>query len=103
MCNLTILPLKGGRGEEHVFNDLTKNSSINTIKLLSTMLHKAWPPELNERSEMDEKEKDVVLLKHLLTWPTWPGFLKFFGKTNNNFIYIVPSNVIAREGQKRTR
>ena len=44
------------------------------------MLRKAWPAELKEGSELNEKEKDEILLKHLLTWPTWPGFLKFFGK-----------------------
>lgn len=44
------------------------------------MLDKAWPPQLKEDSELSEKEKDVILLKHLLTWSTWPGFLKFFGK-----------------------
>jgi hypothetical protein len=42
------------------------------------MLHKAWPPELNENSKSSGKEK--ILLNHLLTWSTWPGFLKFFGK-----------------------
>ena len=44
------------------------------------MLDKGWPSKLNEDSELSEKEKDVILLKHLLTWSTWPGFLKFFGK-----------------------
>lgn len=44
------------------------------------MLYKAWPPQLNENTELGEKEKDAILLKHLLTWPTWQGFLKFIGK-----------------------
>ena len=44
------------------------------------MLHKVWPRELNEGSKSDEKEKDAVLLKHLLTWPAWQGFLKSLGK-----------------------
>ena len=47
------------------------------------MLDKAWPSELKEGSKRNEKEKDVILLKHLLTWSTWPGFLKFFGKKSN--------------------
>ena len=49
------------------------------------MLHKSWPAALKEGSKSDEKEKHEILLKHLLSWPTWPGFLKFFGKefTNN--------------------
>jgi hypothetical protein len=44
------------------------------------MLHKAWPAELKEDSQLSEKEKGEILLKHLLTWTNWPGFLKFFGK-----------------------
>jgi hypothetical protein len=44
------------------------------------MLGKAWPPELKEGSKTSEKERDEILLKHLLYWPTWPGFLTFFGK-----------------------
>jgi hypothetical protein len=52
------------------------------------MLHKAWPPELNKDSESTEK----ILLNHLLTWPTWPGFLKFFGK---QFTECVPDATLA--------
>ena len=44
------------------------------------MLCKVWPTELNENTELDEREEDETLLKHLLTWPTWQGFLKFIGK-----------------------
>jgi hypothetical protein len=44
------------------------------------MLRKAWPTEKKEDNQLNDKEKDEVLLKHLLTWSTWPGFLKFFGK-----------------------
>ena len=43
------------------------------------MLRKAWP--LGDVANEDEDDK---LLKHLLTWPTWPGFLQFFGK---NFLF----------------
>ena len=48
------------------------------------MLHKAWPPKLMDK-ELNEKEKDVILLKHLLTWSTWQGFLKFIGKKTLKF------------------
>ena len=44
------------------------------------MLHKVWPTELKENTKLDEREKDKILLKHLLTWSTWQGFLKFIGK-----------------------
>ena len=53
---------------------------MHAIKLLRAMLHKAWPPELKEDSKLNDDEKDGILLKHLLNWPTWQGFLKFFGK-----------------------
>jgi hypothetical protein len=43
---------------------------------MGTMLDKAWPTALKESSQGE----DEILLKHLLTWPNWPGFLKFFGK-----------------------
>lgn len=43
------------------------------------MLHKAWPPELVDK-KLNEKDEDMILLKHLLTWSTWQGFLKFIGK-----------------------
>ena len=48
------------------------------------MLHKAWPSELEKDSKLNDNEKDVILLKHLLNWPTWQGFLKFFGKIQTN-------------------
>jgi hypothetical protein len=48
------------------------------------MLHKAWPLELKEGSRLNDEEKDKILLSHLLTWSTWPGFLKFFGKEFSN-------------------
>ena len=44
------------------------------------MLHKAWPPELNNENQLDEEKQDEILLNHLLTWQAWPGFLKIFGK-----------------------
>ena len=40
------------------------------------MLQKAWPLH-----HVEDKDRDDVLLKHLLTWQTWPGFLEFFGKS----------------------
>jgi hypothetical protein len=52
------------------------------IALLREMLCKAWPTALKEDSKLDEKEKDDILVEHLLSWPTWPEFLKFFGKEN---------------------
>ena len=45
------------------------------------MLHKAWPLELKDKN-LNEEDKDEILLTHLLTWPIWPGFLKFFGKAS---------------------
>ena len=63
-----------------MFKHLTQNSSVSAtaIKLLSAMLQKAWPPELKDK-KLNEKE-NVILLKHLLTWSIWQGFLKFIGK-----------------------
>ena len=55
------------------------------IKLLRRMLDKAWPEELTEPNELSESEKDHFMLIHLLSWPTWPGFLKFFGKISAHF------------------
>ena len=57
------------------------------------MLHKVWPTELNENTELDEKKKDEILLKHLLTWSTWHGFLKFFGKKTIKLDGLKLSNV----------
>ena len=44
------------------------------------MLQTAWPPELKDEIQLNEEKKDEILLNHLLTWPTWPGFFNFFGK-----------------------
>ena len=66
---------------------------MNAIKLLSAMLHKAWPQQLNEGSELDEKSKHVILLKHLLTWSMWPGFLKFFGKETIKLYTLNVNNI----------
>jgi hypothetical protein len=43
---------------------------------MGTMLDKAWPTALKGGSQGE----DEILLKHLLTWPFWPGFLNYFGK-----------------------
>ncbi|XP_028416584.1 E3 ubiquitin-protein ligase rnf213-alpha-like [Dendronephthya gigantea] len=45
------------------------------------MLEKSWPRELKGNCHMNEKERGEVLLRHLLTWSIWPGFLKFFGNS----------------------
>ena len=57
------------------------------------MLDKAWPSKLKEDRELSEKEKDVILLKHLLTWSTWPGFLKFFGKETIKLYTLKVNNI----------
>lgn len=81
MCNFIILLLQRSRDEQRVLDHLTQNSTqnVNAMKLLSAMLHNAWPSGLKDE-KLDEKEKDLILLKHLLTWSTWQGFLKFIGK-----------------------
>lgn len=56
------------------------------------MLHKAWPTELKRESPLNEKEKDEILLRHLLTWSTWPGFLKFFGKKFMPVLMLTPKH-----------
>ncbi|CAB4005504.1 Hypothetical predicted protein, partial [Paramuricea clavata] len=74
---------KGGQGERDAFERLSRNSSTNAIRLLREMLRKAWPTEKKEDNQLNDREKDEVLLKHLLTWSTWPGFLKFFGSSSS--------------------
>ena len=63
-----------------MFDRLAKSKSSRAISLLSRMLQKAWPKQLQEESQLPDKERDEVLLNHLLTWSCWPGFLNFFGK-----------------------
>ena len=65
-----------GRGEQvKAFGFLTDKATQKCVDLLNRMLRKAWP--LGNEANEDDDDK---LLKHLLTWPTWPGFLQFFGK-----------------------
>lgn len=49
------------------------------------MLHKAWPPELKKDNTLNDNDKETILLKHLLNWPTWQGFLMFFGKIQTRY------------------
>ena len=61
-------------------------NSRKCADLLSRMLQKAWPLH-----HVEDKDIDDVLLKHLLTWQTWPGFLEFFGKS---FLFYMLSGVL---------
>ncbi|CAB4012403.1 Hypothetical predicted protein [Paramuricea clavata] len=73
-----------GHGEQ-TFNYLNKNSvQEKCSRLLGAMLNKSWPLELKEGSQLNDKEKEKILLNHLLTWSTWPGFLKFFGSSSSS-------------------
>ena len=78
--NFSILPLQEGHSEKDAFKILAHNKSTVALKILSSMLHKAWPPELNNANQLNEEIEDEILLNHLLTWQAWPGFLKIFGK-----------------------
>ena len=60
---------------------LSREKSSKAIKLLSAMMHKAWPDQLNLENDLSGKREREILLHHLLTWSSWPGFLKFIGKT----------------------
>ena len=62
-----------------MFGYLTDKPSQKCIDLLGRMLQKAWPSRDGQKEVADD-----VLLENLLTWPTWPGFLEFFGK--NDFV-----------------
>ena len=80
-------------GAQPVFEQITwdYSTSTNGVELLSVMLQKAWPPQLKEASEqhLEDKQQDEILLNHLLTWITWPAFLKFFGKTDFQYANFI--------------
>ena len=77
--NFFFFLLQHGRGmAEGDFNDLSKaaveRGGGEVAKLLNFMLVRDWPRRRDGGEVNDEQ-----LITHLLTWPNWKGFLKYFG------------------------
>ena len=75
-----FLQTQSGRGAQNAFKGLSQSavqSDCGAVygKLLNQMLKRSWPVE-----NVDEDVSEGDLLRHVLTWPTWCGFLEFFGK-----------------------
>ena len=80
ICVFLFLWTQSGRGAQDAFKGLSQSavqSDGGAVygELLNQMLKRSWPVE-----NVDEDVSEGDLLRHVLTWPTWCGFLEFFGK-----------------------
>ncbi|XP_046861644.1 E3 ubiquitin-protein ligase rnf213-alpha-like [Xenia sp. Carnegie-2017] len=67
------------------FEYLSQENSTKAMELLSVLLYKAWPDKLREEgASLSSKEKEKILLNHLLNWSVWPGFFKLIGSNSES-------------------